>query len=143
MSLSFIPNTHFPFSGILPPPFQSPTPPTNSFSRTPPGLQAPSDSIKDPNLKRRGSSLPALVGARWADSTTTKYRNGWKKWRMWCQIHPESPPRPASPFYICLYLNDLFLDKCKFGAYTYSIFEYSIGGTSRYTCLIEWTTNSY
>ena len=76
------------------------------------------DSIQDPNLRTRAASLPALVGARWADSTTTKYHNGWEKWRTWCRSHPESSPRPASPFYVCLYLNDLVLSKCKFGALT-------------------------
>ena len=40
------------------------------------------------------------------------------KWERWCQQYPESPTRPAIAFYVCLYLNDLVLGKCKFGALT-------------------------
>ena len=56
--------------------------------------------------------------ARWAASTNSKYERGWKKWCTWCEAHPESPVIPAAPFYICLYINDLVLDGCKYGALT-------------------------
>ena len=53
---------------------------------------------------------------RWAPATNAKYQRGWVRWEEWCRRHPESPARPAIAFYICLYLNDLVLDECKFGA---------------------------
>ena len=82
------------------------------------GLGAHIKSIRDPDLQERAVSLPSLVFARWAPSTTSKYLRGWLKWERWCQLHPESPARPAFAFYVCLYLNDLVLDRCKFGALT-------------------------
>ena len=89
-----------------------------SLSGTPVGLQGHIASIQDPKLRKRAASLPDLVHARWAVNTTSKYEQGWRRWSEWCQSHPESPPRPASPFYICLYINDLVLDNCKYGALT-------------------------
>ena len=82
------------------------------------GLQAHNTSIEDPELRKRAASLPSLVMARWAPATSVKYRRGWVKWENWCQLHPESPARPAISFFICLYINDMVLDQCKFGALT-------------------------
>ena len=84
----------------------------------PANIQAHVASIRDPNLRERAASLPSLISARWAASTTSKYAGGWAKWEHWCRLHPESAPRPATAFYICLYINDLVLDNCKFGALT-------------------------
>ena len=80
------------------------------------GLEGHIDCIRDPDLKKRALSLPSLAAARWAPSTSTKYLGGWEKWESWCRMHPESPARPAVAFYICLYVNDLVLSKCKYGA---------------------------
>ena len=80
------------------------------------GLEAHTRNIMDPDLRKRAASLPSLVMARWAPSTCDKYMRGWKKWESWCCLHPESSAIPARPFYICLYLNDLVLGRCKFGA---------------------------
>ena len=33
-------------------------------------------------------------------------------------MHPERQPRPATPFYICLYINYLVLEGCKHGTLT-------------------------
>ena len=60
--------------------------------------------------------MPTLVNARWAPSTADKYGPGWEKWKAWCRRHPKSKPRPASTFYVALYLNDLVLEKCRYGA---------------------------
>ena len=82
------------------------------------GLEAHTALIQDPQLRERAASLSSLVSARWASSTTQKYAAGWEKWERWCRIHPESPARPAIAFYICLYINDLVLGECKYGALT-------------------------
>ena len=88
------------------------------FIDRPTGLEAHITAIEDPGLRERAASLPSLVMARWAPATTVKYRRGWVKWENWCHLHPESPTRPAIPFYICLYINDMVLDRCTFGALT-------------------------
>ena len=80
------------------------------------GLESRLLNIQDPNLRERAASLPSLVLGRWAPATNAKYQRGWVRWEEWCRRHPESPARPAIAFYICLYLNDLVLDECKFGA---------------------------
>ena len=80
------------------------------------GLEAHINSIRDPALKKRALSLPSLASARWAPSTSSKYLGGWERWESWCHKHPESPTRPALAFYICLYINDLVLSGCKYGA---------------------------
>ena len=86
--------------------------PTDSSS----GLQSHIDAIHDPDLRKRAQSLPALAAARWAPSTTEKYERGWVRWEGWCRKHPESRSRPASPFYVALYFNNLVLEGCKYGA---------------------------
>lgn len=73
-------------------------------------------SIQDPDLKSRAGNLPNLINARWASSTSEKYSRAWSKWDLWCTVHPESPARPAQPFYIALYINDMVLGGCKHGA---------------------------
>ena len=73
-------------------------------------------SIQDPGLKERAHLLPNILQARWADSTKTKYEKAWEKWVKWCQAYPESPKLPAQPFYIALYINDMVLENCKYGA---------------------------
>ena len=82
------------------------------------GLDCHIASIQNPELRERAASLPSLVMARWAPTTSSKYMRGWTKWEEWCRRHPESPVRPAMAFYICLFFNDLVLDHCKFGALT-------------------------
>ena len=84
------------------------------FIDRPTGLEAHITAIEDPGLRERAASLPSLVMARWAPATTVKYRRGWVKWENWCHLHPESPTRPAIPFYICLYINDMLLHRCTF-----------------------------
>ena len=88
----------------------------NSFSGPSTCLAHQMASIHDPHLRARASNLPALVCARWANSTTEKYSRAWVKWESWCSTHTESPARPASTFYIALYINDLVLGGCKYGA---------------------------
>ena len=73
-------------------------------------------SIHDTFLRDRAGHLPNLIAARWADSTTAKYRAQWEKWCSWCHKHPESPACPADRFYVALYINDLVLEKCAFSA---------------------------
>ena len=58
------------------------------------------DSIKDPSLRSRASTLPLLIHSRWAQSTH-KYEPAW------CSHHPESRKLPADPLYIALYFNDM------------------------------------
>ena len=69
-------------------------------------------------MRERAASLSTLVMGRWAPATNVKYQRGWDKWEEWCRRYPESPVRPASAFYICLYINDMVLQDCKFGALT-------------------------
>ena len=61
--------------------------------------------------------LPSLLHARWADSTTSKYEKSWRDWGNWCALSPESPKLPAHPFYIALYINDMVLEGCRYGAF--------------------------
>ena len=56
-----------------------------------------------------------IVESRWADSTNSKYKQAWYKWQEWCTRHPESPSKPADPFYMAVYINDLVLRECKIG----------------------------
>ena len=79
-------------------------------------LSAHIDTIQDPKLEDRAHSLPALIHARWADSTTEKYARAWSKWEMWCRRYSESQCPPVTLFYIALYINDMVIDCCKFGA---------------------------
>ena len=72
--------------------------------------------IQDPGLRQRARSLPNLIQARWAESTTEKYDKAWQKWVLWCQEYPESAKLPANTFYIPLFFNDMVLDSCKYGA---------------------------
>ena len=69
-------------------------------------------------MRRRAECLPYLVTSRWADTKNEKYGQGWKRWEDWCRVHPESQTRPASPFYVALYFNDLVIQGCKYGALT-------------------------
>ena len=88
------------------------------FADPPLGIQAHIDAIKDQGLRERAASLPTLITARWATSTSSKYEQGWKKWEDWCRRYPESRPRPATAFYVALYFNDLVLQGCKYGTLT-------------------------
>ena len=88
------------------------------FADPPLGIQAHIDTIKDQGLRERAASLPMLITARWATSTSSKYEQGWKKWEDWCRRYPESRPRPATAFYVALYFNDLVLQGCKYGTLT-------------------------
>ena len=56
-----------------------------------------------------------MIASAWADSTKSKYARGWATWSDWCKKYPESPARPASPFYIALFLNELTIADSKKG----------------------------
>ena len=88
----------------------------SSFSGSPLYLEQKMAAIQDPNLKARAGTLQTLIQARWACSTTKKYRTAWSKWMIWCGKLPESKARPADRFYIALYINDLATEGCKHGA---------------------------
>ena len=79
------------------------------------GIWEEAASIKDPELIRRAEHLPTVIMSAWADSTNDKYSRGWKEWVEWCNRYPEAAIRPASPFYVALFLNDLVLDEAKKG----------------------------
>ena len=71
--------------------------------------------IEDSQLKSRAENLHKIMESRWAESTNRKYKHAWDKWEEWCKRHPESPSKPADPFYIAVYINDLVLEECKMG----------------------------
>ena len=96
----------------------SPTPGDLFFLDRSVGLDYHISSVQHPGLRERAASLPSLVMARWAPSTSSKYMRGWVKWEKWCERYPESPAIPAMAFYVCLFINDMVLDGCKFGALT-------------------------
>ena len=79
------------------------------------GIWNKTESIKDPELRERAQYLPHVIKSAWADGTNEKYARGWNLWRSWCAKHPESTPRPADPFYLALYMNDLVLTEAKKG----------------------------
>ena len=74
------------------------------------------DNIQDNELRSRSNHIHNLLRSRWADGTNKKYQAAWEKWRNWCSSYPESVLRPADPFYIALYLNDIVMGGGKIGA---------------------------
>ena len=75
-------------------------------------------AIQDHQLAERAKSLPDLLLSAWADSTNGKYEAAWSKWANWCSSFQEIQVRPADPFHIALYFNDLTIDGAKLGAVT-------------------------
>ena len=71
--------------------------------------------ILDPRLRQTAKSLPKVITSAWADKTNKKYSRGWQLWLDWCKKYPESIARPALPFYVALFLNELVLDEAKKG----------------------------
>ena len=43
------------------------------------------------------------------------YIRTWRLWLDWCKKYPESITRPAQPFYVALFFNELVLDEAKKG----------------------------
>ena len=70
--------------------------------------------------------IPDLLDAAFAESTLKKYRSSWSKWMSWCKQYDEVTYCPADPFYICIYFNDLIMEK------------HSINTISAALCGIRW-----
>ena len=62
------------------------------------------EDIEDEEIIDLAPSLPNVLNAARAKSTTEKYR-GWSKWLNWCSSRDEVRTVPANPFYVAIYLN--------------------------------------
>ena len=74
---------------------------------TPPPLDPPMLSIKDPELKHLAESLPSIVLQSRAPSTVKKYAGAICRWKRWASSKPGSVVFPAKPFQVALYLSYL------------------------------------
>ena len=82
------------------------------------GIWSEEESIIDPHLKEMARTLPKLINDAWAISSSKRYLEGWRKWTEWCSNYPEVAVRPADPFFIALYYNDLVTSSAKLGKIT-------------------------
>ena len=73
------------------------------------------ERIKSADLRERAALLPTVIESAWADSTNQKYSRGWEQWISWCKRYPESKVRPADPFFVALFINDMVIDEAKKG----------------------------
>ena len=76
------------------------------------GIWEKLDVIQNETLKCKAASLPHLFKAAFAEGTLSKYRTAWHNWVTWASQFSEVDHCPADPFFICIYLNDLVLEKC-------------------------------
>ena len=75
------------------------------------GIWEKFDVIQNETLKCKAASLPHLFKATFAEGTLSKYRTAWHNWVTWASQFSEVDHCPADPFFICIYLNDLVLEK--------------------------------
>ena len=64
--------------------------------------------ISDPLMQDLFEKLPGVVLKDKADSTTTKYAQGFQRWAIWAKARDQPVPvMPASPLHVALYLLSL------------------------------------
>ena len=74
--------------------------------------------IEDQEIRLLNETLPYIITKGRADSTTTKYNQGWRGWVRWAEQKSEVKIRPAHPFYVAIYLNHLLFVNRKKGSIT-------------------------
>lgn len=79
------------------------------------------DAIQDSELRSKATRIPELLDAAFAENTLRKYRSAWAKWVAWCGKYQEINYCPADPFFICIYFNDLILEKSSIGTITTAV----------------------
>ena len=82
------------------------------------GIWEKINNIENEALRKKAILLPSLLDAAFAETSLQKYRSAWSKWVDWCKQYDEVQHCPADPFFICIYFNDLILDKAPIGAIT-------------------------
>ena len=75
------------------------------------GIWEKLDSIRDERLRFKATLLPDLFKAAFAEGTLDKYIRAWNKWVEWTKSFDEVNHCPADPFFVCIYFNDLVLNK--------------------------------
>ena len=73
------------------------------------------------NLERLLVELPKVISKGRADSTVAKYMAGWNGFSQWGESQ-NLETRPAQPFYVCLYLTHLLMEKGNKGSITTALF---------------------
>lgn len=68
-------------------------------------------SFEDEEIGMLSHSLPYVISASLAQSTTSKYSRGWRKWVSWSERKSEVSTRPADPFFVAIYLNSLLFSQ--------------------------------
>ena len=76
------------------------------------------DNIQNAEMRELALSLPTIVMAAKAKSTTTKYDRGWSKWLDWCKDKYEIRRVPANPFHVAMYLSYVLKNSNNNGALT-------------------------
>ena len=74
--------------------------------------------VENKEVKDLALSLPNVLTAARAKSTTGKYQTGWSNWLNWCKDKEEITPVPANPFYVAIYLNFVLKTSNNKGALT-------------------------
>ena len=74
--------------------------------------------MKDDSVRELALSLPDVVMAGRAKSTTSKYQRAWSNWLDWCEDKEEITAFPANPFYVAIYLNFVLKTSKKSGTLT-------------------------
>ena len=83
------------------------------------GIWDINEKIQSKHLLSLANTLPKLIEASHADSTNSKYETGWRRWIQWCKENSESTiPLPANPYFVALFLNQIFQDQTTKGALT-------------------------
>ena len=62
------------------------------------------DNIQNEEVRELACSLPEVILAARAESTTTKYQRGWKSWLQWSS-EKDITSIPADPFHVAIFLN--------------------------------------
>lgn len=82
------------------------------------GVWTRKKELKNNELKSLSESLPEVIMAAKADTTTNKYWRAWSKWLQWCKDKDEVISMPADPFIVAIYLNHLLHSSNNKGALT-------------------------
>ena len=80
------------------------------------GIWEDAFQVCDPELKSLAKSLPNVLMAALAPTTSDKYGRGWGRWVDWAQSKPEVTVLPADAFYVAIFLNHLVVANGTVGA---------------------------
>ena len=86
------------------------------------GIWQEASTIRSNELIKLSQSLPEVIQAGLASSTTNKYALWWKNWVNWSSSKPEVETLPANPFFVALFLNHVLESNQTKGAITSSFY---------------------